>query len=409
MKISFHITVLQVLFLEDTKRNIYYKLLEENPGLKLSISKFYKLVPKYFKKAKKATDICPVCDKGKKLIKKIENLKKKYPGGNDFINKLQEQVKLFQTHKEIKERQKDYYEKSLLKTTPFSCVVVMDFKENFKIGGGPIETGQQYYRKSQISDLGFAIQYKGVDNLLKVKYFNFFSEILSHDSLFVTDCISQLLQQPFMQRFQEICFWSDSGPHFRSAEMAHFFMKQLPSQYRGKIYFFNYFTEYHGKSLVDGHFGLLSRWFADGEACQDIKSIEDLISLFRNKVSIQQNHTSNFLDANFTVYERPEGRGKIHKLIVENFKSFMSFVVLEGKFLVCPLSTLDGRDYIVPNVQLKVETDKRKTKFAPERGQISSEFDLVMGSASQKMLLTRSNLIIKLSNSSSDEDPMELD
>ena len=35
------------------------------------------------------------------------------------------------------------------------CSLIMDFKENFKIGGDPIETSKIFYNKSQVSCLGF--------------------------------------------------------------------------------------------------------------------------------------------------------------------------------------------------------------------------------------------------------------
>lgn len=244
------------------------------------------MIPKNYKKATKATDICPICDKGKKLIKKLDSCNTNFNFSEESLQQIRDQINIYQQHIFVKERQKRLYDDSLLRATTFSCVVIMDFKENFKIGGGPIETGQVFFQKIQVSDLGFAVYYKGVDNNLHVKYFNFMSKILSHDSLFAIDCISQLLQQPFMQQFGEFCFWSDSGPHFRSAELLHFVADRLPTTYIGKRFFLNYFTEYHGKSVVDGHFGLLSRWFYDGEATQDIKTLDDLMNFFRNKVII---------------------------------------------------------------------------------------------------------------------------
>jgi len=60
-----------VYFLEKSKSEIYKQLKNENPNLKLSISKFYKLCPKNFKKPKKLTDICPICINGKKAEKKL--------------------------------------------------------------------------------------------------------------------------------------------------------------------------------------------------------------------------------------------------------------------------------------------------------------------------------------------------
>ncbi|OMJ16208.1 hypothetical protein AYI70_g6754 [Smittium culicis] len=43
--------------------------------------------------------------------------------------------------------------------------------------------------------------------------------------------------------------------------------------------------ENHGKRYVDGHFGVLSKWFDESESIMDITSIDDLIGIFRSKTS----------------------------------------------------------------------------------------------------------------------------
>ena len=93
----------------------------------------------------------------------------------------------------------------------------------------------------------------------------------------MTDCIKKFLAKPFMSQFNELCFWSDSGTHFRSAELMHLIFNYVPSIYNKK-FLFNYFVEYHGKNIVYSHFGILSRWFKEGEAIQYIHTIEELIN-----------------------------------------------------------------------------------------------------------------------------------
>ena len=61
--------------MEKPKWAIYYEIKAENPDLKLSLSKFYKLCPKYFKKPKKMTDMCRICVDGKKAEKNLLLLK----------------------------------------------------------------------------------------------------------------------------------------------------------------------------------------------------------------------------------------------------------------------------------------------------------------------------------------------
>ena len=86
-----------------------------------------------------------------------------------------------------------------------------------------------------------------------------------------------------MSQFREFYFWSDSGPHFCSKEMLGFICNYLPSVFPEKLFSLNFFTEYHGKSVVDGHFGVLSWWFSQGETARFIQNLEDLILYFKEK------------------------------------------------------------------------------------------------------------------------------
>ena len=224
-----------VYYLEKPKREIYYELKAQHLELRLSLSRFYKLCPKNFKKAKKMTDMCDVCEKGKSVEKKSQQiLNSNNDISDDIIKQLQEEISYYHQHLYFKEQQQQCYKKSIEKITSLSCIIIMDFKVNFKIGGGPIETGNNFYEKSSISLLSFAIIYKENEQI-HTKYFDYFSKILSHDSVFVTNCVSKLFTHPFLSHFHEIYFWSDSGPHFRSAELMHFIFEYLPTIYNKKF------------------------------------------------------------------------------------------------------------------------------------------------------------------------------
>ena len=75
----------------------------------------------------------------------------------------------------------------------------------------------------------------------------------------------------------------------------HFMLNQLPNFVDIKVWV-NFFTEYHSKSIVDGHFGLLSRWFSEGEKVQPIKNINDLLRFFISKTN------QSSLKINFEIY-----------------------------------------------------------------------------------------------------------
>ena len=90
----------------------------------------------------------------------------------------------------------------------------MGFKQNFKIGGGPIETTRDFYNKKFVGCLGFCVITKE-NNEIKKRYFNMLSEILTHDSLYVKDCIDILIKEILPNDIKKISFWSDNIKHFR--------------------------------------------------------------------------------------------------------------------------------------------------------------------------------------------------
>ncbi|PVV00297.1 hypothetical protein BB560_005327, partial [Smittium megazygosporum] len=135
-------TIKEVRMLQDTKKSIYWELKNRFPEIKLSLSKFYFFTREIFKGLQKEQ----TCAKSSK------------PEGLDAT----------------------------------SCVVIADFKEKFKIGGGPVESNSSFYRKVQISDLCFCIFYKEDGQIFR-KYFNYLSENLSHDSFYAINCLKSLL------------------------------------------------------------------------------------------------------------------------------------------------------------------------------------------------------------------------
>ncbi|PWA01094.1 hypothetical protein BB558_002840 [Smittium angustum] len=212
------------------------------------------------KKPKKRVDMCPICTKGEQSVKRLARLNL-FEANKETKRSIEYEIDLYKDHLSIKDMQSAAYKACLDRLISNDCVVVMDFKENFKVDGGPVEIGARFYTKSQISDLGFAAIYIDSVGKKKYKYFNYMSEILSHNPLYVSDCLSDLFRDTFFGRFNRIHLWSDSRPHFRLQELLYSVFINLTNIFN-KIFTLNYFTEYHKKSVVDGHFGCLSRWLA---------------------------------------------------------------------------------------------------------------------------------------------------
>ncbi len=48
-------------------------------------------------------------------------------------------------------------------------VVVLDFKDNLRLGGGPVETGLDYYTKTQVTCLDAAVYIGGISKQFNKK------------------------------------------------------------------------------------------------------------------------------------------------------------------------------------------------------------------------------------------------
>ena len=78
-------------------------------------------------------------------------------------------------------------------------------------------------------------------------------------TLYSGDCIEALFSRNAMKSFKNVSIWSDSGKHFKSKEFLARIFESLHFKLKIELKM-NFFSEYHGKSLVDGLFGTLTRW-----------------------------------------------------------------------------------------------------------------------------------------------------
>ena len=333
-----------------------------NNEISISISSFYKLIPNNIIKSKKQTDMCNICNLEKSLEKNKNHCLENNIEVPDIINRDLDSInqhKLFYNH-QYKE-----YNEDINNLDANSCVVVIDFKENIKIGGGPIETNNCFYEKNPISLLGFAVVSKE-NNKIKYEYHDYLSEILSHDSLFSGKCLLNLLKKDRFKGIKNLKVWSDNGNHFRSYEFLYYLFKEVPKIIKGSVKF-NRFVECHGKSIVDGHFGVLSKLFKQKEKELYINDINELKRCFEEeeerkglfKSSINNSDVSQ--KAFFYIYDR-SFRPRRSMLEVKNLQVNLSYLMKDGKFYASPLTFDSIDEYSRIDYSIRHSKDNRETK-----------------------------------------------
>ncbi|PWA00986.1 hypothetical protein BB558_002943, partial [Smittium angustum] len=237
-----------VRHLTNTKKFIFKKLIKNHPYIKI-------------KKSNKSTDMCNVCVAGDKAKKARASVQNQYL---EMIIQLDEAIKKYSKHKLLCAQQKTHYNSIIDGISDESCIIVADFKENFKIGGGPVKENRVYYNRISISDLCFCLITRSDGNITR-RYYKYLSKSLSHDSKYTIDCLIKLLDTDVLSNYTNVYLWCDAGTHFRSNEYIYGVFNTIRHRYPSKIFFLNYFLECHGKSDVDGHFGTLTKWFYDAE------------------------------------------------------------------------------------------------------------------------------------------------
>ncbi|PVV00776.1 hypothetical protein BB560_004829 [Smittium megazygosporum] len=305
-------TKAKIRYLTKPKRDIYYELKKKHPEIQLSLKK----------------------------IKKYDMAKGNENASLEQIMQLRIATEEFKVHKQLALEQRRNFKEQIARLSA-------DFKENFKIGGGPIETTRDFYQKSQISDLCFCVLSKSGD-LVQRRYYNFLPENLSHNSLYAINCLKYLLDRSKFQDFEEANLWSDSGPHFKNTDYLYSVCLELPQIFSSKKFKLNYSMENHGKSDVD-----------------------DLLSDFREKAQVFRSVFDSSRNYHFQIYRK------------DAIRDLMIRAKVSSGLMECPLSLPDPSKYFNIDFRIKVKRDIRTNKYAPDRSNpLGSDTD-IMGSTSR--------------------------
>jgi len=150
--------------------------------------------------------------------------------------------------------------------------------------------------------------------------FTVVSRLLNHDSKTVVGMLKEILQHNVFKYFntKEVEFWMDNAPnHFRTKEMIAGFYdiwKNNKMEVR-----FEFFTEYHGKSECDRHFGLISRLYSDHCAKpgkKNVNTTDEFITLYKSSIF---SYGGNVIPSQGAYFEELHGN-TIHKLNVVCFE-----------------------------------------------------------------------------------------
>jgi hypothetical protein len=117
-----------VRYLNDSKLQLFHQLKVAHPEIKMSRSTCYKLVPKHFKKPSKLTDLCNVCENGKRDEMALHKMEKRQSGSTasnvqwDAYERLQRRVDYYRLHKRFVKIQRECYASEVVSRTRRWCI-----------------------------------------------------------------------------------------------------------------------------------------------------------------------------------------------------------------------------------------------------------------------------------------------
>ena len=204
----------------------------------LSYVSFIRRIPKNVILPVKKTDLCELCV----FAKKIETKNIKTEEEDNLLL-------LYRNHLENAKAQRNALKTDIQIIKDNQAIVILDFKQNIKLGGSPEELSRDYYHTTSINYLTIFVK-----TLNFGIFFDFTSMELTKDSYFVIECFKMLFEHPQFKNFNidNIIVWSDVGKHFRNGMLAHFFAN-LPKTHQISVVH-NFFVEAHGENICDVHF-----------------------------------------------------------------------------------------------------------------------------------------------------------
>ena len=336
---------------------------------KISISCFTKYMPKEMKKPHRKTDMCPLCAKGKEIqatIKKLEAKTERDENDDNLLLQLKDELELINDHVKLEKKIRKEYNNQKEQLRNGEAIIIMDFKENMSLGSGAVETARDFYNTPHRSIFTIAVYTReGNDNErlctrdgLKIHYFTFASDCLTHDTQFVFDCFRMMLNHEDWKSLnikenRKINLWVDNAPqHFRTFQMLYEFKKLSEDHLKNNQLYLNYFAEYHGKCVCDSHFSLLSRYYTDKTKTlkhgTPVYSTPEFIDILQTAVE-QTNEIKNqlnkkrkqstapypLLHVTFFDYKRSDELQAIEQVTAPQFTSYYHFFFSKDFRLLC--------------------------------------------------------------------------
>ncbi|CAE6918052.1 unnamed protein product, partial [Symbiodinium sp. CCMP2456] len=165
-------------------------------------------------------------------------------------------------------------------------LVTFDWREKLKLPHAPEETGAMWHcqQKVSLSCWGGAVVRHHSSSTpaaprLQTTIIFYVTEVIEQSAESSNIMLREALREASVPVTGNLHLWSDTGPHFRSAENLYFYARVLPKE-RNQNVFIRWLGEQHGKGVLDQQFGLAGThkhgWIGQFAREGPIYSIDDM-------------------------------------------------------------------------------------------------------------------------------------
>ena len=141
-------------------------------------------------------------------------------------------------------------------------LVTYDWREKLKLPLAPVESGAMWHaqQKVSLSCWGGAVfrhseTSSPAEPQLSTTYIFYVTDVVEQTAEASNLMLGEALKEVNVPTSGSLHLWSDTGPHYRSAENLYYYARTLPEQRKQKV-FIRWLAEQHGKGVLDQQFGL---------------------------------------------------------------------------------------------------------------------------------------------------------
>ena len=290
-----------------TKLSLFQEFHSLFPDVPISYSDFVKRTEN-IRPASFRTDLCETCRVMELLYADIKRR------GPDAVLSPREKefLQLWLLHDDESYIQRQSMQTDVESLRENEVLIVADFKENFKLAYTWNQVGRDWYNRHQVSCLTFLCYRRDRSGHLHKHPITFLSDILSHTSTYVLQCFEELMTLPVMNEVTSVKWWSDHGPHFFSKQTITGIARICSMHLNHPAISVSFFSPSHGKSEVDGLFGILQQILDASLPSTGIYTVNEL---------------AEFFTKNRSLIESMDNGGRIH-YIFQVFASSLPIVYL---------------------------------------------------------------------------------